>query len=160
MLYDVDRERRDNIDKELEMELCAYVEAYNESHRMMWVLNKDTEKREEKKKDLEAKVKEISVEKESLQVSIDAALLHQEDLVKAMSNLSDEKMCTYGVNFECTVEHIFFLYPNLDLSQIDFLKIVYGRDLVDEETVAFHKIPSPIEDTHVQDGAMDDCLWC
>lgn len=63
MLHDFDWERRDKSEKEFEVKLQAHVDVYNESQRLMQILKEDNEKWENKKNDVEATVKEISVEK-------------------------------------------------------------------------------------------------
>ena len=47
---------------------------------MLQVLKEDREKWEKKKKDVESKVKKIYAMKESLQSSLDVALIREEDL--------------------------------------------------------------------------------
>lgn len=71
-----------------------------------------------------------------------------------MFDLTEETMSTSGVYFERTKEEIHFLYPNLGLIQMDFLKYVWGSELVDEDIIASRKIPTPIKDTHGQDEVM------
>lgn len=48
-----------------------------------------------------------------------------------MLKFNDEAVSTFGVYFKHANEHILLLYPNMDLSPMDFLKVVYGRQLVD-----------------------------
>lgn len=60
---------------------------------MLKVLKEDNEKWKNKKKDVEAKVKEIPAEKQSLQASLDATLLLEEDTNKA-SELTNEEVST------------------------------------------------------------------
>lgn len=73
---------------------------------------------------------------------------------KAVFDLTKETMSTSSVYFERTKEKIHFLYPNLDLIQMDFLKYVWGSELVDEDTISSRKIPTPTKDTHGQDEVM------
>lgn len=61
-----------------------------------------------------------------------------------------------GIYFECANEQIRFLYPNTDLSQMDFLKVVWGGGLVDKERLANSKSLTLIEDTHSQYGKTED----
>ncbi|KAL5073344.1 hypothetical protein RYX36_012328 [Vicia faba] len=103
------------------------------SQRLLWILKKDKEKLENKKKDVKAKVKEISAKEESLQASLNTALLCQEDLEKVVSDLIDEQVSTFGVSF----------------------KHANNVKLVDKETIASLKSPFPIEDSCVNNGAMD-----
>lgn len=121
---------------------------------MLCALNEDKEKWENKRNDVEDKVKEISPEKKSLQTSLDITLPRHEDLDKAVFDLTEETMSTSGVYFERTKEKIHFLYPNLDLIQMDFIKDVWGSELVDEDTIASRKFPTPIKDTNGQDEVM------
>lgn len=90
--------------------------------------------------DLKGKAKEISAEKESLQRSLDAALLPEKDFEKVVSELTDEVVSTSNVYLECTKEKALFLYPNMDLSPLDFLKVVRSGELVDEEAMVFPKL--------------------
>lgn len=55
--------------------------------------------------------------------------------------------------FEHSKEQILFLYPNLDFWQINFLKVLCGGQLMDEETLASSKLESPtlIENTQEKD---------
>lgn len=93
MRHDVDRERRDNTEKELETKLQVHMDTYNESQKLLQVLKEDKDIWNNKKKDVEAKVKEIPDQKESLQASLDATLLPEED-TKKTSKLTDEAMST------------------------------------------------------------------
>lgn len=69
-----------------------------------------------------------------------------------MSNLTKEMVSTFGVYFEHSKEGILFLYPKLDLSQTDFLKVVHGgKTMASLEP----KCPTPIENNHDKDQATD-----
>lgn len=50
--------------------------------------------------------------------------------------LTNQVLSTSDVKFKCNKERIVFLYPNLDLSLLDFLKAMRDGVLVDEETMA------------------------
>lgn len=89
------------------------------------------------------KAKEISVEKESLQESMDVTFLCQKELDKEVWELTNEGLYTSGVYFEISKEEFLFLYLDLDLSFMEFLKVVHGGNLVDEEAVAPQKIGNP-----------------
>lgn len=67
---------------------------------------------------------------------MDAAILHQKELKNIMLDLTDEEMCTTGIYLKQTKEKILFLYHNLNLSQMNFLKVLCVFQLVDEEAVA------------------------
>lgn len=66
-----------------------------------------------------------------------------------MLELTDEAVSTSGIYLKCFKEHVSFLCPNLNPIQIDFLKVIHGGHLVDEEWVASlePKSPAPLEDT-------------
>ena len=57
---------------------------------------------------------------------LDITLLRQKEIEKEVSKLTNEVVSTSDVYFKCAKEQVSFLYPNMDLSQIDFLKVVYG----------------------------------
>lgn len=65
-----------------------------------------------------------------------------------MSELNDEVVSASGVYFKISKVQILFLYPDMDLSLLDFLKVMWDGALVDEETMASPKIPTPVEGTH------------
>lgn len=44
-------------------------------------------------------------------------------------------MSTSGIYYEWEKEQVSFFYPQLDLGKLDFLKVVYNGQLVDDETV-------------------------
>lgn len=122
------------------------MDAYNESHRLLLILNEDKEKWENKKKNVEAKAKEISTEKESLHASLNTAFFVRRTW-RRRCWISLLRQPTSDVYFKCANEKILFLYPNLYLSQMDFLKAFYGCELVDEETMASLKSSAHIRDT-------------
>lgn len=63
--------------------------------------------------------------------------LHQKELEKEVTNLTHEVVYTSDIYFGRVKEHVSLLYSNLDLrSQMDFIKVVCGGHLVDEEAVA------------------------
>lgn len=103
------------------------------------------------------KDRKISTKKESFHQLLDTALLRQVVLKKQISKLTDEGVSSSGVYFECVKEKVSFLYPNLDLSQMEFLKNFHGGKLVDEEAMASLEVTGPalIEDTHNKDVEMD-----
>lgn len=60
----------------------------------------------------------------------------KKELEEEVSNLADELVLTSSVYFERTRGQITFLYPLLDLSKLDFLKVICNGQLVDDETVS------------------------
>lgn len=59
-----------------------------------------------------------------------------------MSELTDEVVPISNVYFESANEHIIFLYPDLDLSPMDFLKVICGGKMVEEDVVASPELGS------------------
>lgn len=104
---------------------------------------------------VKAKAKEISTEREYLRKSQNTFLIHQKELENEVLELIDEVVSSSNIYSECPKKHVSFLYPNLDLSQMDLLKVVCGGQLVDEEVFAswYPKSISRIEDT--QGGVME-----
>lgn len=66
MLQEFEQERCNKVEKELEAKLQEQMDAYNEIQRLLQFLHKDKGEEEEKMKDVKAKDKQISVEKNSL----------------------------------------------------------------------------------------------
>lgn len=99
---------------------------------------------------VKAKAKEISNEKESMQKFQDASLLREKELKKEVSDLTDEGVSTYGVYFKCAKEQTFFLYPNMDLSHVEFLKVVHGNKLVGEKVVVSLELENPTSPRIIQ----------
>lgn len=104
--------------------------------------------------DVKGKAEEIYNNKKSLYESLNATLLFQQALEAEVLELTDEVMSTYGVYFERFKEKIYLLCPTLNLSQMDFLKVVCDGELVDEEatTPLEPKNSAPDEDTHDEGG--------
>ncbi|CAI8615307.1 unnamed protein product [Vicia faba] len=63
----------------------------------------------------------------------------------------------FWLYFKLSKKQISFLFPNLYISQMDFLKFVYVGYLVDEKAVAYvePKSPAPIENTPNKGRAME-----
>lgn len=57
-----------------------------------------------------------------------------------MSELTDEVLSTSDVYFKCAKECIHFLYLDLDLFPMGFIKVFLGGKLVDEDVVAALKL--------------------
>lgn len=74
---------------------------------------------------------------------MDNALLHENNLKKEVLNLTDEAVSTCGIHFNHSKMQILLFYPNLDMIPMDFLKVSYGRNLVDEEAVASLRLQNP-----------------
>ncbi|CAI8599548.1 unnamed protein product [Vicia faba] len=62
---------------------------------------------------------------------------------KEVLELTEKAVSTSGVYFERVMEHVLFLYPNLGLSPVNFLKVVGGDKLVDEEVIVSLKLRNP-----------------
>lgn len=95
----------------------------------------------------------------TLQKPIDVALLLQKELEKEVSNLTDKAMSISDFYFVRSRENILFFYHNMDLSPMNFLKVVHGSKLVDmEELVSpeFEKYASP-EKAHDKGEVKEDC---
>lgn len=84
------------------------------------------------------------------------ALLYQQKIMTKVSKLNNEVVYTSDIYFERAKEQVSFLYPNLDLSQMEFLKVIYDGQLVDEEAEAFQepKKYAPNKKTHDKGGEM------
>lgn len=76
-----------------------------------------------------------------------------------MSTYKDELVDTSNGYFEQVKEHVSPFFPNMDLSDIDLLKVVRGGKLMDKEDKVPHGmittfkeaiIPTKKEDTHVK----------
>lgn len=74
---------------------------------------------------------------------MDNTLLREKKLKKEVLNHTDEAVSTCGIYFEHSKMQILFFYPNLDMIPMDFLKVSYGRKLVDEEAVASLGLQNP-----------------
>lgn len=97
MLQDVDQERWDKAENELDGKLQKHVNVYNESHRLLKALKKNNNKYYEKIADVNANAKDISTEKESWDIFV----LCQKELEKEVSELTNKVVPTFGIYFEC-----------------------------------------------------------
>lgn len=90
---------------------------------------------------------------------MDTTHLHIKKLEKQVSRLTNEEVSTSDVYFYSSKEKVLPIYPTMDLRQMDFLKVLYGGQLVDEEVVASIELesPNPIESTHDKGGVIDEC---
>lgn len=61
-------------------------------------------------------------------------------------------MSTSSIYFKHAKEQVLYLYPGLDLSLMNFLKVVRDSVLVDNDILASPKSLTHIEGTHDQDG--------
>lgn len=68
----------------------------------------------------------------SLKESLEAALHSQKKLEEELSTLKDEFVDTYDQYFEQAHERVTFLYPDLDLIQMDLFKVVRCDLLLEE----------------------------
>lgn len=71
-------------------------------------------------------------EGERLKVSLKKSPKSIKD-IKETSSLKDEVMAAFDHYFDREKEHVAFFYPNLDLSQMDLLKVVRDAQLVADE---------------------------
>lgn len=109
MLQDVDHERQDIAEKNLEIKLQEHVDACNYSQRLLNALQKDKDKLDEKMEEVKANAKEISTKKESLHKSLDIAILLQKELEKQVLKLNNRMVPTYGIYLELSKEKVSFL---------------------------------------------------
>lgn len=130
ILKDVDQERWDIDEKEIEVKLLKYVDADNEKQRLLMALQKDKETWEDKLGDMKAKVKKITSKDNSLWESLHDATLLQQELGEEVLELIDKLMFAFGIYFKRARDQASFLYPKLDLSQMDFPKVSYDGQLV------------------------------
>lgn len=113
------------------MKIKEQTKVYNENQRLLKSLQQDNEKWEKRLEDVQGKAKEVSDEKKTLQDSLGAALLCHKDLEKEASEITSEVVYAYGVYFDRTKEKVLFRLLDLDLSLLDFLKVVQDGVLVD-----------------------------
>lgn len=73
--------------------------------------------------------------RKSICMTLDATLLHHKYLEKEVPDLTDEVVSIAGVYFKCVKEHVFFLYPSIDLIPLDIFKVMKGRAIMDEDTM-------------------------
>lgn len=152
MLHEVEHGRRDKVLKKLEVKLKEYMDAFNESQRLLHSLQQDEKKCEKILVDVHTEEKKVFVERDSLQDSLNVTLLRKKDLDKDVPELTDEVVSASGVYFKCSKEQVPFLYPNLDFSLLDFQKVMREGGLVDEETMSYTKNHASIEENHGHDG--------
>ncbi|CAI8612569.1 unnamed protein product [Vicia faba] len=76
---------------------------------------------------------------------VDVQSKEKEGLKKDVSELISDVVSASDVYFEHAKEQVLFLYPNLDLSLLEFLKVVRDSDFLDEDTLSSPKIPTPID---------------
>lgn len=94
--------------------------------------------------DVNATIEDISNNKKSLQESLDVILLRQKELEAELeveleaepSKLTGEVVSNSGFYFERAKKQVSFLYSQLDLSMMDFFKVVCDGQLVDKEMAA------------------------
>lgn len=79
--------------------------------------------------------------------------LFQKELEEEVSDLNDDLLATFGIYFEWVREHVSFFYLQLNLSKLDFLKVICVGHLVDDEVASLEpKGSSPSW------GAQDDSV--
>lgn len=99
MLEDVERERGDKVEKEMKANLQKYVNAYNESQRLLKAMQKYKETWKNKLADIKPKDDEIPNKRKYLQESLDDAILSKKELEGEVSELTDELVSTSFVYF-------------------------------------------------------------
>lgn len=79
MLLDVDQDRRDNVEKDMKAKLQKHVDAYNESQRLLEILQKEKDKWEEKMVEVISKAEKYLQEEVLVEIHVRCPPLPIED---------------------------------------------------------------------------------